>query len=184
MRWTDTKTGYGWISIALHWLAAAVVLTLWIIGTMSQGAAEKDYAGLVRLHTTIGLAAYALLWARIVWRAAVGHPGPRRGQHALLFPVARLLHSMLLAALAVMLITGPLMVWSNGEAIEFFSMAIPSPVGPFPGAHDALHGIHGATGLFILFGIALHVLAVLKHMIAHRDGTFDKIMIADGARQD
>jgi cytochrome b561 len=180
VRWKDTKSGYGWISIALHWLTAAIVIAMWTIGTISQAAAEEDFAGLVRLHTTIGIGAYALLWGRIVWRFAVGHPGPRPGQHALLFPLARYFHLALLAAIGIMLITGPLMVWSNGEAIEFFGFAIASPLPAFPRTHDALRAIHGVTGLVILGGIMLHVLAVFKHAVLNRDGTFDKIMIADG----
>ena len=43
--------------------------------------------------------------------------------------------------------------------------------------------IHGYTASFIVVGIVLHVLAVFKHMIVNRDGTFDKIMIADGVRK-
>src|SRR5437588_11577638 len=66
VRLMDTASGYGWISIALHWLAAAFVLTMWTIGTMSQSAPEGD-SRLVDLHTTIGVSAYALLWLRILW---------------------------------------------------------------------------------------------------------------------
>ena len=31
----DTANGYGWISIALHWLAAVIVLAMFVIGMMS-----------------------------------------------------------------------------------------------------------------------------------------------------
>ena len=106
----DTKSGYGWISIALHWLTAAIVLAMWTIGTMAQAAGREQQSGLVQLHTTIGMTVYALLWARIIWRFKVGHPGPRPGQAALLFPVARYFHFLLLVALGVMLLSGPLMV--------------------------------------------------------------------------
>ena len=83
-----------------------------------------------------------------------------------------------------MLLTGPLMVWSAGEAIDVVAFAIPSPVGELPEAHDLLRKIHGFTASVILAGLILHVLAVLKHVIVNRDGTFDKIMIADGVGQD
>ena len=78
MRVQDTDSGYGWISIALHWLAAAIVLAMWTIGIMSQAAAEADAPALVHLHTTIGVTAYLLLWGRIIWRFAVGHPRSAR----------------------------------------------------------------------------------------------------------
>ena len=81
MRVQDTRNGYGWISIALHWLTAAIVLTMWTVGIMSQIAGREGDPKLVHLHTTIGMTMYALLWGRIIWRFAVGHPGPRRDQH-------------------------------------------------------------------------------------------------------
>src|SRR5207247_89744 len=86
VRVRDTTTGYGWISIALHWLAAAIVLTMWTIGIMSQAAGGESDPWLVHLHTTIGMTAYALLWGRIIWRFTVGHPGPLPAQSAFLFP--------------------------------------------------------------------------------------------------
>ena len=82
MRTSDTSNGYGWISIALHWLTAVIVLAMFVIGTMSQSADEEDYVRLVHLHTTIGMAVYLLLWGRIAWRFAVGHPGPLPKQSA------------------------------------------------------------------------------------------------------
>jgi cytochrome b561 len=183
VRLMDTASGYGWISIALHWLAAAVVLAMWTIGTLSQSAPEGD-TSLADLHTTVGVSAYLLLWVRIVWRFAVGHPGPRPRQAALLFPLAKYFHFLMLAALGVMLLSGPLMLWSAGEAIKVFSLAIPSPLPMLPGAGEVLFRIHAASATVIILGIALHVMAVFKHMVANRDGTFEKIMIADAARRD
>jgi cytochrome b561 len=179
----DTANGYGWISIALHWLAAAVVLAMWTIGTLSRSAPEGDTT-LVDLHTTIGITAYVLLWFRIIWRFSAGHPGRRPRQSALLFPLAKYFHYVLLAAIGVMLLSGPLMVWSGGEAIKVFSLAIPSPLPMLPGVPEALFRVHATAATVIILGIALHVLAVFKHMIFDRDGTFDKIMIADSARRD
>jgi len=90
VRLQDTSHGYGWISIALHWLTAAIVLTMWIVGTMSQVASHEDYPALVRLHSTIGVTAYVLLWARIAWRFKIGHPGPRPDSTPFCFPSPRL----------------------------------------------------------------------------------------------
>ena len=181
MRVRDTTTGYGWISIALHWLAAAIVLTMWTIGVMSQAASDDDPT-LVNLHTTIGVTMYALLWGRIVWRFAVGHPGPLPRQGPVFFSIVKYFHFLLLVALGVMLLSGPLMVWFAGEAIQVFALTIPSPLPEFPAVHDLLRNVHGMTASFLLVGIIVHVLAVFKRL--NRDGTFDKIMIADRVRQE
>jgi len=180
MRTWDTSNGYGWISIALHWLIAAIVVVMLAIGIMSQSADEADYVRLVHLHTTIGMTAYLLLWGRIIWRFAVGHPGPLPKQNVIFFTIGKYFHFLMLVAIAVMLVSGPLMVWTAGEAIHVFALAIPSPFGKLEGAQHLLRRVHGYTASFIIAAIVLHVAAVFKHTVLDRDGTFDKIMIAAG----
>jgi cytochrome b561 len=184
MRTSDTSNGYGWISIALHWLTAAIVLTMFVIGTMSQGAPREEGLRLVHLHTTIGMTAYVLLWGRIMWRFAVGHPGPLPKQGVAFFTIGKYFYFVLLIAIGAMLLSGPLMVWSAGEAIHVFDFAIPSPFGKVSGAQHVLRTVHSYTASFILAGMILHVLAVFKHTVLNRDGTFDKIMIAGRDRHD
>jgi cytochrome b561 len=183
VRWRDTRSGYGWISIALHWFTAIVVLTMWTLGTMSQTHVQADSASYAHLHMSIGVSAYLLLWGRILWRFAVGHPAPHSGQSALLFPVAKAFHYLFLIAIGVMLISGPLMVWLGGDAVDVFAFAIPSPLAPWSGLHDLLRRVHGVTASIIILGVLLHILAALKHIVINRDGTFDKIMIADGTER-
>ena len=184
MRTADTTNGYGWISIALHWMTAAIVLAMFVIGTMSQGAGREESSRLVHLHTTIGMTAYALLWGRIIWRFTVGHPGPLPKQGAFFFAIGRYFHFILLIAIAAMLVSGPAMLWTDGEPIPVFSAAIPSPVGKLPDAQHVLRTVHGYAASFIVAGMILHVLAVFKHAVLDRDGTFDKIMIAGSGRHD
>jgi cytochrome b561 len=185
VRTADTANGYGWISIALHWLAAVIVIAMFVIGTMSQSADDADYAGLVHLHTTIGVAiAYPLLWGRIIWRFAIGHPGRLPKQNAFFFAIGKYFHFAMLIAIAVMLLSGPLMVWTAGESIHVFGLAIP---GPFPKLEALQHGlraVHGYTAWSILAAMIVHVLAVFKHTVLDRDGTFDKIMVAAGGGRD
>jgi cytochrome b561 len=176
---SDTRNGYGWISIALHWITAVTVVAMLAIGLVSQGASRDDYSRLVHLHTTIGIGMYALLWGRIVWRFRVGHPGPLPRQGRLFFTVGKYFHFLLLAAIGVMLVSGPLMAWAAGDAIYVFDLPIPSPLGDLPQIHGFFRRIHGMTASVILAGLILHVLAVFKHTVINRDGTFDKIMIAD-----
>jgi cytochrome b561 len=89
VRTSDTSNGYGWILIALHWLTAVIVLAMFVIGTMSQSADKEEYLRLVHLHTTIGMTVYVLLWGRIAWRFAVGHPGPLPKQGVVFFSIGK-----------------------------------------------------------------------------------------------
>src|SRR5262249_20992650 len=89
-----------------------------------------------------------------------------------------------LIAIGVMLISGPLMVWSGGDAIEVFALVIPSPFAPWSELHDLLRRVHGVTASVIILGLILHILPALKHIVINLDGTFHMIMITDDARQD
>ena len=184
MKLTDSPSGYGWLSIGLHWVTAAIVVAMLVIGMMSQAADQTAYPRLVHLHMTIGMTAYALLWGRIAWRFAVGHPGPLAKQNLVFFAIGKHFHFLLLIAIGTMLVSGPLMVWLDGDAIQVFAVAIPSPWEKWPDAQHLLRSVHGYVGLFLAAGIALHVLAVFKHIVLDRDGTFDKMMIPhDGRRR-
>lgn len=179
MKTKDTKSAYGSISIALHWLTAAIVIVMFTVGSLIHARHEINLSEL-HLHTTIGMTVYIFLWGRIIWRFAVGHPGRLPEQSAFFFTIGKCFHFMLLMAIALMLLSGPLMVWANGGAIEFFQFTIPGPA--FPWASELLQRVHSSTATFLLTGVFFHVLAVIKHAAIDGDGTFEKIMIAGGEK--
>lgn len=152
------------------------------IGSSIGTATGDDRRYLLHLHTTIGVSAYALLWLRVVWRFTCGHPGPRSRQKGFFFLVGKCVHLSLAAAIGVMLLTGPLIVWSSGGAIEVFALTIPSPIEIAPELHQIVRPAHAIAAMVILAGTLLHILGAIKHSVINRDGTFEKMMIA--ARRD
>lgn len=178
MAMRDTATGYGWISIALHWAAACVILSLWFIGNSLTSPEMGGYADMVHTHTTLAVSAYALLWFRIWWRLKVGHPGPLPRQEGFSFELGKVAHYLMLAGLGVMLVSGPLMAWSLGEPIHVYALRIPSPYGVQPLLRTVTHTVHVWGANLIIFSVLLHVLGVIKHAAFNRDGTFDKMMVA------
>jgi cytochrome b561 len=183
MRTSDTRTGYGWISIALHWLTAIVVLTIWFIGSSIQTDVANGSTATLRLHTSIAITAYALLWARIVWRFVKGHPGPMREQTGLFYTLGKYTHYVLLVAIAAMLVSGPIMVWSRGAAIDVFDwFTIPGPFGTNMSLFTAMHAVHVWCSRIIIVGTLLHLGGVYKHAAFNQDGTFGKMLVA--ARKD
>jgi cytochrome b561 len=184
MQARDTSNGYGWISITLHWITAIVVLTIWFIGSSIRSAmAGEDYEQTIALHTSIAISAYVLLWARIVWRFVKGHPGPLPRQGGVFYAIGKYVHFVLLFAIAAMLLSGPLMVWARGDAIQVFGwFAIPGPFAMNMPLYDAMHGIHVWCSRVIIVGTALHLGGVYKHAAFNQDGTFGKMLVA--ARDD
>lgn len=179
MRLKDTKTGYGWISILLHWLAAILIITLWFIGNSMKAGNVDDFMSLLGLHVSIAALAYVFIWARILWRFYCRHPGPLPTQGKSFFMIGKWTHYLLLLAIMVMLISGPLTVWSGGNDIAIFNLlTIPSPMNERQELYSLMAWVHGQTSTLVAVLVVLHILGTFKHIIFNRDGTFDKIMIA------
>jgi cytochrome b561 len=174
MQLRDTPSGYGWVSIGLHWITAIGVFALLFVGSSIGGEVSSSA---LRLHTTIALCLYAVFGWRIAWRIRQGHPkfdGPAR---LITHRLALLVHYALIGAMAVMLASGPLMAWSGGRPLMFFSWEIPSLIPANQMVFGVLRSIHAWTAALLGLGITVHVCGVLKHMIVDRDNVFDRIMI-------
>ena len=175
----DTATGYGWISIALHWVTAIVIVYLLYIGS-SIGSLEGEARNATILrHTSVAITTYLLLLARIVWRFHYGHPGPSEEQRGWAFTLGKWTHMAILVVLCLQLVTGPLMRWSYGNEIEVFDwFVIPSPFEPSLALAGFLHTLHRYAATFIFVAILLHIGGVYKHTAFNQDGTLAKIIFA------
>ncbi len=183
MRTRDTRTGYGWVSIALHWLTAIIILTIWFIGSSISSDVENGSQATLRLHTSIAISAYVLLWIRIVWRFKVGHPGPLPEQTGVFHSIGKYAHFVLLGAVAAMLLSGPLMVWSRGGEIYVWDwFTIPGPFDANMTLFTLTHTVHVWCSRIIIVLTLLHLGGVYKHAAFNQDGTFGKMLVA--ARDD
>lgn len=144
--WQDGRRSFGWVSILLHWAGAAVILTLLFVGNSIHAAKGVDGDATLRLHTSVALSAYALLWIRIMWRVVKRHPDRLPRQNCWFHAVGKPFHWMLLAAIAAMLVTGPLMAWAGGLPLRLFSLEIPGPFAPSPWLFEVMHAGHVTAG--------------------------------------
>lgn len=168
----DSPESYGLISRFNHWLGAALVLLLLGLGLyfedMPRGP-EKIYW--LKLHVAIGALAVPLLAFRVLWRLRHLRSGPMEfEQPAALQWLTRIVHGLLLLGMAVLIVSGPLAVWTGGRAIDVFGwFAIPSPMGENQALHEALEVVHGFTAKVILFAVIAHVLGAVKHLLFERE---------------
>ena len=174
----DTDSGYGWISIGLHWLTAVLIIYLLYLGSSIGGLEGEARTDAVNRHVSIAVAGYALLLGRILWRLYRSHPGPTPEQRGWAYTLGKYTHYSMLIALALQIVTGPLMQFSYGRDIEVFDwFAIPTPMEASFGLASVLHRIHAASALFIFFAIVLHIAGVYKHTAFNQDGTLAKMII-------
>ncbi len=164
----DAPSGYGWLSIGLHWFNAVAVVMLWFVGNKMAGAAvsDEEAAELLRVHTSVGVTVFAVIWVRIGWRLYSGHPKGLPDQGRIAFLVARTVHYTLLILIASLLISGPLVSWYGGEAIEFYTLgSIPSPFAANAALHEFFEAAH-RWGSNVLFGVAVvHMSAAARQLV-------------------
>jgi cytochrome b561 len=174
----DTATGYGWGSILLHWVTGAIIVLMLYVGNTIEGLVGEERRSTLVLHTSIAIISYAILCLRIVWRFVHGHPGPLATQGRLFFLLGKWVHLIMLVALAVMLISGPFMVWTMGEPVRVLDwFAIPSPFEANFELNALLHTVHEWTALLIFVAILLHFAGVYKHTAFNHDGTLTKMIV-------
>ena len=178
MQLSDTPTGYGWISILLHWTTAIAIIVLLFAGSSIASDDPRQRTDALNFHTSVGVSCYVLLWARIIWRFLVGHPGPNERQKGFFYDLGKWTHYVLLLALGVMLLTGPAMAWASGTDIVVFDwFTISAAADPLFELRDSLHVVHRSCALIIFTGIVLHLGGVYKHTAFNHDGTFVKIIL-------
>jgi cytochrome b561 len=174
----NSKTAYGWIAIALHWISVVGVVTLYFLGERMEDAPDRTAELAARsVHVSVGVLLFTFLVARLFWSASQPEPAPLE-QNRWLRLAAKLVQILFLLMIAVLIVTGPLSEWSAPRPLDVFGLfAIPSP---FPARVEWLHDFAGwvhanATQLFWPL-IALHVAGALKHLVINRDGTLQRML--------
>jgi len=180
MALTNTRDMYGWLSILLHWTAALGVIAMFATGFQAgwaEQAGDRAARGAAMgLHISIGATLLLIFAARIAAHYAQTQP-VKPAQPGWLNLVASRVQHLLLLAILVQIVSGPLAVWSGGRAINVFDLfSIPSP---FATRNDAVHEaaqvahLIGRATLFFL--IPLHVLGAVKHFFMDGDGVLERM---------
>ena len=179
----DRKSVYGWISILLHWLTAIVIIVLWLLGQSISLITPEDVDSRRALHVSIAASAWLVLVLRIAWRFRSGHPHVN-GQSLNIHRIAKTAHYVMLIALLLMLVSGPLMVWASGNTIGIFGwLAIPGPVGESESLGELAHFVHSNSALLLFWLVMLHIGGAVKHLMFHADDTIAR-MIWPGRQRD
>ncbi|ACG79027.1 cytochrome b561 family protein [Phenylobacterium zucineum HLK1] len=178
MSFANTRAGYGWAAIALHWISAAGVIVLYLLGERMEEAPDRA-AKLAAMasHVSVGVLLFAFLAARVLWSLSQPRPAPI-GAGGPLRLLAETVQVLFLAMIAVQLVTGPLVIWSNARPVEVFDwFAIASPfAAPVEWLHEAAEEVHKLAPSLLWPLLGLHVLGALKHTLIDRDGTLRRML--------
>lgn len=177
----NTRDTYGWLTIGLHWIAAFGVIAMFATGIQAYIAGEagdrEARGAAMGLHIALGGTLFAFFAARIALHFAQPQP-EKPAQAGWLNALAQWTQRLLLLAILIQIVSGPLAVWSGGRAINIFDVvSLPSPFAERnEGVHEAAELAHAIGRLMILALLPLHVLGALKHLVLNRDGVFTRIL--------
>lgn len=155
----DHSGSFGWISIALHWTTAALIIALWVIGKKISVLPDGSPDAWRSLHVTIGFSAWFLLAARIAWRFYSAHPHSE-GVSLRTHEIAKAAHYVMLASLTLLILSGLLVAWL-GTGNRVGSVAF---------------SVHLNAGNVLLVLVITHTLAAVKHLMFHHDDSVVRML--------
>lgn len=161
---------YNNVSVALHWLIAALLLAQiyvgWTFGDMERG---PDRALWFDWHKALGFTILALSILRLVWRLMNPPPPFPAAMPAWERTLARINHTLFYVVLLGLPLTGWAYVSTGSGAAETGAMSSfgitnwPIIPGLPRGAHDGFEEAHEILVTITYALIVLHVGAALKH---------------------
>ena len=170
---TMTETVYDRTTIALHWVTAASVVVLWIIGQTADWIPDGPANTAVwSIHVVLGFVLTAILAWRIAWRITGGRRLPPADRGALQ-AFAKLTHYMLYGLLLVVVVLGVVNAFVRGY--NLFDLVSLPQVGDRAWRRPITHW-HGLAAN-ILLGLALfHAAAALVHRYLWHDAVLERML--------
>ncbi|WP_440997503.1 cytochrome b [Arhodomonas sp. SL1] len=177
MQLMDSQADYGSLTRTLHWLTAALIAAMLLLGWFMEELPESMEETAVGLHISLGVSVLALGVLRLAWRLA----NRRTPAHdtGLLGAVAVAVQWALVTALIVLPLSGWLLVSSGGHSVEFFGLfTLP----PLTGASESLHELgeeaHELLAWVLVGLLVVHIVGALKHHLLDGDDTLRRMLRA------
>ncbi|ENO85962.1 cytochrome b [Thauera linaloolentis] len=152
-------------AISLHWVHAALIATLFVIGlSIDDLPRGPERSATIALHKSLGIMALLLLALRLAWRRL--HPPPADGR---LSPAQRRLarngHRAVYLLLALTPLSGYLSSSFTPYPMRVFGYLIPKAGWPDEGLNALFGTAHTVFAWTLLALILMHIAAVILHWL-------------------
>jgi cytochrome b561 len=176
----DTAKKLTRTTLALHWLIAPTILGLCALGIYMV---RTESWGLFHWHKSIGLLLFTVILARLAHRLRQGLPPPVRAGARWEHIASQAAHWLLLAATALLPLTGMMYSGLGGHGFGIFGMEIVEShyvAGKAVPVNEDLsifgQSMHSWIGYGLLALVALHIGAALKHHFIDKDETLRRML--------
>lgn len=165
---------WGLVARALHWTAAALVVTMLVLGWASEWEEQRDRSFmLIRTHFQFGVVLFGLMILRLLWRLARAAPAPPSAEPPWRAHTAATVHAALYLLLLTMPVSGYI-IWIHMKApMDVFGLFdLPRLFTP-PVEDETLRAgawyVHYFSGWILVALIGLHISAALWHEFVARN---------------
>lgn len=180
----NTGERYGGVAKTFHWLTALLIITLIPMGWYANqlpyetDAQLAQKAWLFSLHKTLGVTAFFVALARILWALSQPKPGLLNADHKIESLAAEIVHWMLYGALVIV----PLSGWISHAAASGFAPIwwpfgqnlplVPKSVGV---EHFFIY-VHLVSTKVLIASLFLHIAGAVKHHVIDKDATLRRML--------
>lgn len=167
-----TETPFPLALRVLHWLMAALILSMLAIG-FAMVTSLVDFNLLVSIHRPLGILILCLALLRLVIRFATGIPPLPQAMPAWQKHIAHASHVLLYSLMIAMPLVGWAMLSAAAYPIVLFGPLQLPPILPHDVAvYAVLRTIHTVLAYLLFATILCHACAGLLHALVFRDGVF------------
>lgn len=174
----NTSSHWGLVARLLHWLFLFLIIGAWYAVETREEFAKgtPERAEWMRLHISLGLTIFALVWVRLGWRLSGPVPAAIQGP-PLQMMAARLVHFALYAVMIAMPVTGLLTVQLEDRVVSWFGLfEFPVLVAPDKALAEVLEETHAdVLWPLLLTLVGVHAVAALWHHFRLKDDTLRRM---------
>lgn len=173
----NTDESYGGVSRLFHWLIAALIFILLIVGfAMADMALSETKLKVYGLHKSFGLVVLALGVMRLLWRVLVTFPKPLPTHAFYERILAKTIHIVFYVSIIAMPLSGWLMSSAGEYSVNFFGLyEMPKIFPKDEKLFDFFREVHELFAFALMISIGLHIAGAIKHQLIDRDRTMTRM---------
>lgn len=156
---------YSAIATINHWVTALLVVVMLALGYAAAAAPSDAIGGYVMgIHVSLGFFVFLFVTWRVIVRLYEGFP-ETIGQNALERWSAYVMHRAILILLALMVVTGPMYLFTENECVNVFNwFSVCVPLGSLSVIHEPMEWLHVYIGLYLFPALlVLHFIGAIRH---------------------
>lgn len=168
MNLLNTRSAYGLVSRALHWVIVLAIVAQWLLAEANEDSSPIPASSLdaLTLHQSIGLMVLLLAFVRLSWRFVNVTPAWPDDMRTYEIAMARAVHFLFYVLLFAIPMAGWALSSVEDEPLRFFNwFEVPRFV---LGEEDTLEEIHETLFNILVALAVLHLIGAAKHWITAR----------------